>query len=219
MLSQLLLHKDGIFKAFVETNMMVFYSMMICFIVSIPLGILLFSCNEATLYKNRIVYQILSISLNALRSVPFLIFIFVLIPINRFLFSTGFGMAAAILPLSLVSISIFSRFVEQALLNVKRDIILRALSMGASKLQMIYYFLLPSIIQDLVLSFTSVVISLVSYSTVMGVIGAGGLGDYAYLNGYQEYNYQLMYGLIIIFIVYVFVIQNIGYFIAKKVAK
>lgn len=210
---------DKIIEAFWETNFMVFTSMIICFILSIPLGVLLFSLNKDYIIKNNIAYQILSILLNMLRSVPFLIFIFILIPVSRFLFSTSFGNLAATLPLTLVSISLYTRFVEQALLNVPNKIVDRAVSMGANKIQIIRYFLIPSIKVDLVLSFTSVTISILSYSTVMGVIGAGGLGEFAFRYGYQEYDYPLMYLIVIIFIIYVYIIQNIGYFIANKISK
>ena len=98
----------------------------------------------------------------------------------------------------------------------QKKIIDRAISMGATKLQIIRYFLLPSIKSDLILSFTSVTISLLSYSTVMGVIGAGGLGEFAYRYGYQEYDYNLMYLVVIIFVIYVFIIQSIGYGLAKN---
>lgn len=109
--------------AFFETNFMLFVSMTVCLIFSIPLGILLFSLNKKYLIKNTFFYQLLSILLNMLRSIPFLIFIFILIPINRFLFKTAFGNLAATLPLALVSISIYTRFVEQALQNVDSNII------------------------------------------------------------------------------------------------
>lgn len=109
--------------AFFETNFMLFVSMTVCLIFSIPLGILLFSLNKKYLIKNTFFYQLLSILLNMLRSIPFLIFIFILIPINRFLFKTAFGNLAATLPLALVSISIYTRFVEQALQNVDNNII------------------------------------------------------------------------------------------------
>lgn len=207
---------DGIVKAFWETNFMMSVTMIICLIFSLPLGILLFSLKKEYLIKNNVLYQILSISLNTLRSIPFLIFIFILIPISRFLFKTAFGNLAATLPLILVAISIYSRFVEQSLLNIQSKIVDRAISMGATKIQIIRYFLLPSIKNDLILSFTSVTISLLSYSTVMGVIGAGGLGEYAFRYGYQEYNYPLMYIIVIIFIIYVFIIQSIGYKLASK---
>lgn len=208
-----------IIEAFLETSFMVFTSMTLCLILSIPLGVLLFSLKKEYLLNNKISYQILSILLNMLRSIPFLIFIFILIPISRFLFSTSFGNLPAILPLTLVSISLYTRFVEQALLNVPQKIIDRAISMGATKVQTIRYFLLPSIKVDLILSFTSVTISVLSYSTVMGVIGAGGLGEFAYRYGYQEYDYPLMYLIVIVFIIYVYIIQNIGYFLANKVSK
>ena len=212
-------YQNEILISFMETNFMLFIWMTVCLVLSIPLGILLFSLNKEYLLKNSLIYELLSIILNMLRSIPFLIFIFILIPFNRFLFGTAFGNLAATLPLALVSISIYTRFVEQALLNVSHNIVDRAISMGANKFQIIRYFLLPSIKIDLILSFTSVAISTLSYSTVMGVIGAGGLGEFAYRFGYQDYNYPLMYLLVIIFIIYVYIIQLIGYYIANKVVK
>ena len=207
-------HSTKIVHAFWETNVMVFISMSVCLLIALPLGVLLFSLQKEYLIKNRLFYQFLSISLNAIRSVPFIIFIFVLTPLSRALFGSSFGNIPATLPLSLVAISLYTRFVEQALLNVSSLIIQRGLSMGATKIQIIRYFLLPSITGDLILSYTSVIISILAYSTVMGVIGAGGLGEYAFRYGYQEYNFPLMYFILIIFVIYVFFIQTIGYRIA-----
>lgn len=216
MMELLLKHHKQILEAFYETNFMLFSSMLLCFFFSLPLGLLLFSLKKDYLLKQSALYQILSILLNTLRSIPFLIFIFLLIPVNRFLFGSSFGNLAATLPLTLVAISLYTRFVEQALLNVPESIVERAISMGATKFQIIRYFLLPSIKMDLVLSFTSVCISVLSYSTVMGVIGAGGLGEFAYRYGYQEYDYPLMYLVVLIFIIYVYIIQNIGYALAGR---
>lgn len=216
MVKQLIIHYPGILKSFLETNVMVIMTLFITLLIGLPLGVLLYGYSEKTLYYNRFKYQLLNVILNSLRSIPFLIFIFVLIPLNRMIFKSSFGLSATILPLSLVGISLYSRFIEQALINVNRNITERAVSMGSTKQQMIRYFLLPSIRKDMILSLTSVALSLVAYSTVVGVIGAGGLGDYAYRYGYQEYNYPLMHGIIIIFIVYVYILQSIGYYFAKK---
>lgn len=209
---------DGIYKAFIETNIMLFVTIILSLIISIPLGTILFSLKKNYLIKNNFLYHVLSFILNTLRSVPFLLFIFILIPVNRFFWKTSYGVISSIIPLTLVTVSIYTRFVEQAYMNVSQNIIDRANSMGATKFQIIIYFMFPSIINDLVLSFTSTVISILSYSTVMGVIGAGGLGDFAFRYGYQEYNYKLMYVVIIIFILYVFLIQSIGYLVAKKLS-
>ena len=189
---------DGIMKAFWETNYMMIYSMLTVFFISLPLGIMLFAFSRDYLLKNRAV------------------FVFILIPVNRFLFKTSFGNIAAILPLTLVGVSIYARFVEQALINVPKKIVDRAISMGATKIQIIRYFLLPATMDNLILSFTYTTISLLAYTTVMGVIGAGGLGEFAFRYGYQEYNYDLMYLIVIIFIIYVFIIQSIGYGLAKR---
>lgn len=219
MIETFIQNKDAIFKAFLETNQMMIISIVLSLIISIPLGTLLYALKKDYLYENRLVYQILSFLLNTLRSIPFLLFIFILIPVNRAIWKTSYGVISSIIPLTLVTVSIYTRFVEQAYLNINQNIIDRAISMGANKYQIIRYFLFPSITNDLVLSFTSTIISILSYSTVMGVIGAGGLGDYAFRYGYQEYNYKLMYLVIIIFIIYVFIIQSIGYFLAKKLNK
>lgn len=219
MIETLIQNKDAILQAFLETNQMMIVSISLSLLISIPLGTLLYALKKDYLYENRLVYQILSFLLNTLRSIPFLLFIFILIPVNRAIWKTSYGVISSIIPLTLVTVSIYTRFVEQAYLNINQNIIDRAISMGANKYQIIRYFLFPSITNDLVLSFTSTVISILSYSTVMGVIGAGGLGDYAFRYGYQEYNYKLMYLVIIIFIIYVFIIQTIGYFIAKKLNK
>lgn len=217
MIEVFLENKEEIFHAFIETNIMMIVSILLSILISIPLGSLLFALSKDYLIKNKTLFHVLSIALNTIRSIPFLLFIFIMIPINRFMFGTSFGIISSIIPLTLVTVSIYTRFVEQAYINIDQNIVDRAISMGATKFQIIRYFLFPSIVNDLVLSFTSVVISLLSYSTVMGVIGAGGLGDYAFREGYQQYNYDLMYVIIIIFIAYVFCIQAIGYLIAKRV--
>lgn len=212
-------HGEGILKSFWDTNLMLGLTLALCFLIAFPTGILLFSLKKSYLIRHPLAYQFLNLLLGSLRSVPFLIFIFVLIPLNRLLFGTSFGTIAAILPLTLVSVSLYARYVEQALLNVPQFVVDRALSLGASKGQLIRYFLIPSIKMDLVLSFTATAISVLGYSTVMGVIGAGGLGEYAYRFGYQEYDYPVMYLIVFLFIMYVFILQSLGYFLANRYAK
>lgn len=164
-------HLAGISAAFWETTFMVGLSLIFCLLLALPLGILLYGLRSPILFRQGLCYQVLSTLLNTLRSIPFLIFIFILIPVSRLIFKTSFGNLAATLPLTLVSISLYARFVEQALLNVPKTILDRSISMGATPWQIIRYFLLPASRRDLILSFTSTAISTLSYSTVMGVIG------------------------------------------------
>lgn len=215
MIDTFIKNKESIIEAFHETNYMVFWSMLVSFVLSIFFGTLLFYFGKSKSLKHKITYQVLSIVLNTLRSIPFLVFVFLLIPVMRIVFSTSFGNTAAILPLSLVGLSIYSRFVEQALMLVPNRIKLRAKSMGANEIQSLIYFYFPSVKSELILSFTSVFISILSYSSVMGVIGAGGLGEFAFRYGYQEYDRELLYLMGIIFALYVLIIQSAGYLLSK----
>ena len=72
---------------------------------------------------------------------------------------------------------------------------------------------------SLVLGLTSSIISFISYSTVMGIVGGGGIGDYAMRYGYYEYNYELVYKVVLIMIFIVFVIQFLGTYISNKLNK
>ncbi len=91
-------HGEGILKSFWETNLMLGLTLILCFLIAFPTGILLFSLRKSYLIKHSLAYQLLNLFLGTLRSVPFLIFIFILIPLNRLIFGTSFGTIAAILP-------------------------------------------------------------------------------------------------------------------------
>ena len=60
-----------------------------------------------------------------------------------------------------------------------------AISMGASVKEIIFKFLYVEARSGLVLGLTTSIISFISYSTIMGVVGGGGIGDFAIRYGYQ----------------------------------
>ena len=128
------------------------------------------------------------------RSVPFLLFVVALDPRSPAgWWGPAFGTTAASVPLAFVSIALYARFAEQTLLDVPEQTVELARSLGASPLQLVVRFLYGEARSGLVLSLTTVTISLVSYSTIMGVVGGGGVGDFAIRYGYQTYQYELMY--------------------------
>ncbi|HTN55092.1 MAG TPA: ABC transporter permease subunit, partial [Microbacterium sp.] len=86
-----------------------------------------------------------------------------------------------------------------------------ARALGATVPQAVFRMLLPEARSGLVYALTSAAISLLSYSTVLGVVGGGGIGDFAMRYGYQVYNDSLMYLVIVIIIVCVLAIQAIGH--------
>lgn len=211
--------KLDIYKAFVETLNMLFTAMIVSLIVGVLIGFVLFITRQDGLYKNKILYFILSGLINMLRSIPYILFIIVMIPFNRFILGTGFGVNASKIPLSLIGIAIFARFTEQALLDVNKSIYETSYALGANTRQYLIHFLLKEARSSLVLSFTHTTISLLAYTTVMGIIGGGGLGYLAISEGYYNFNYTLMWIIIILMILIVQIIQTTGNVISKKLDK
>lgn len=211
--------KPEIFKALYQTLDMMFTAMVITLIVGLLLGFVLFITRSDGIYKNKIIYFIVSVFINIVRSIPFILFIIVIIPLNRLILGTGFGVDASKIPLSLIGIATFARFTEQDLLDVDKKIYETSYALGASTIQYCTHFLLKEARSGLVLSFTSATISLLSYSTVMGIIGGGGLGYLAMSEGYYNFNYKLMWIIIVIMIIIVQIIQNLGNIVAKKYDK
>ena len=142
-----------------------------------------------------------------------------LIPVTRSVLGKAFGPIPSSVPLSIVAIAIFARLVEQVLLDVPEEIYFLANSLGTSKVQYIWHFLLVEARSGLVLAYTTTTVSMVSYSTVMGVVGGGGIGAFAVRVGYQRYEYGIMYVAIVIMIALVFILQMLGNFIAQKLDK
>lgn len=121
--------------------------------------------------------------------------------LSRLIFSTAFGVLPATLPLC---------FVEQSFCDVNTGVIELAKSMKVSNYQLVRYFLIVESRQSLVLGLTSSIISIISYSTVMGIVGGGGIGDYAIRYGYYEFNMQVVYKAILCIVILVFTIQILG---------
>ena len=92
-------------------------------------------------------------------------------------------------------------------------------SLKATTFQLVWHFLLVEARSSLVLGLTSSIISFISYSTVMGIVGGGGIGDYAMRYGYNEYNFTAIYKAVTIMIIIVFIIQFTGNKISKKLDK
>lgn len=211
--------RHELLKSFLETFEMLIFAMIMAFIFGLLLGLIMFLTRPKGLFENKIIYFIISTLVNIVRSIPFILFIIVLIPVTRYIIGTGFGVNASKLPLSLIGIATFARLSEQSLLEVNKDIYETSYALGANTYQYVKDFLLKESRHSLVLSFTSTTISLISYSTVMGVIGGGGLGYLAISEGYQNFNYPLMWIIIIIMIIIVQLVQTIGNSLAKKLDK
>lgn len=206
-------------KALLETLDMMGTALVISLFAGLLLGFVLFITGASGIRRNRLVYSLLSGAINLVRSVPFILLIIVMIPFNRQIVGTGFGVTASKVPLSIIGMALYARFTEQNLLDVDKSTYETSYTMGADLYQYFRYFLLREARSGLILSFTTMAISLLSYSTVMGIIGGGGLGYLAISEGYQNFNYDLMWIIILTMVILVQLLQAAGNLLAKKYDK
>ncbi len=202
-----------------ETIYMVVISTAFSYLFGLPLGIILVITSPGHIMDNRRVNQILGSVVNATRSIPFIIFLILLIPFTRLVVGTSIGTVASIVPLTLAAIPFVARIVESSLKEIQWGLIEAALSMGASAWQVIYKVLVPEAIPSLCLGVAITTINLVGYSAMAGIVGGGGLGTLAYYYGYQRYEDLVMWATVVVLIVLVQGMQMLGDNLAKKVAK
>ncbi|MEK5185450.1 methionine ABC transporter permease [Solibacillus sp. FSL W7-1324] len=203
-------YEAEIWRAISETFFMVGVSIVAAVLIGLPIGTYLFLCGKEKLLENRIVYNILNLVVNTIRSFPFLLLVVFLIPFTRFIVGTAIGTVAATVPLSIIAVAHYARLVEQSMLDVPKGVIEAAVSMGASVRRIIFSFLFVEARSGLVLGLTTSIVSFISYSTIMGVVGGGGIGDFAIRYGYQQFKTDLMLYMILIMIILVQLIQMIG---------
>ncbi|HEY4537159.1 MAG TPA: methionine ABC transporter permease [Erysipelothrix sp.] len=219
MIDILITHQHEIIKGLGQTFLMLMISTLSAIIIGLPLGTIIFLTKKDGVYENLWLHKLLNGLVNIIRSFPFLLFIFAMIPITRFVIGRSLGTVAASFPLSFIAAALYSRFVEQALMEVPKEITDTALSLGADTKSLLFDFLYVEAKPSLILGLTSSMVSFVSYSTVMGVVGGGGIGDFAMIYGYQRYQYDVMYTAIIIMILLVQIIQFTGNSFARKADK
>ncbi|MGP5079717.1 methionine ABC transporter permease [Brachybacterium alimentarium] len=219
LLARLTEYRSEIITSIVETGYMIGNSLLAAILVGLPLGTLLYLARPGGPYERRWLHSVVNAYVNVVRSVPFLLFVVALIPFTRWLVGTSFGTTAASVPLAFVASALYARFSEQTLLDVPEQTIELARSLGAGPWQLVTRFVFSEARSGLVLSLTTVTISIVSYSTIMGVVGGGGVGDFAIRYGYQTYEYDLMYTTIALMIVAVMLIQGAGTLLARLLDK
>lgn len=193
-----------------ETIYMVFIATSIAYIFGLPLAIILVTTEEGHILENKQINKILGSIINALRSIPFIIFLILVIPLTRLIVGTPIGTVAAIVPLTLAAIPFVARLVETSLKEVPSGLIEAALSMGANSWQIVCKVLIPEAIPSFIRGVSITTINLIGYSAMAGIVGGGGLGTLAYYFGYQRYETTIMWITVVILIILVQGIQMLG---------
>lgn len=201
---------DLVLKGLWETVYMTVGATVLSYIVGLPLGLILAATAADGVRPNRGVNLVLGAIVNVLRSVPFLILLYTVIPVTRFIVGTAIGTKATIVPLFISAFPFVARLVESSAREVDRGVVEASLSMGASVGQVIRKVILPEARPSLINGAAIATTTILGYSAMAGVAGGGGLGTIAINYGYSRYNTAVMLTMCAVIVVVVQFFQSAG---------
>ena len=210
---------DMIINGVWATLYMTVASTVLGYVFGLPMGVLLAITDKEGLTPNAVVYKILDVIANIVRSIPFLILLILLIPFTRLLVGQSYGSTATIVPLVIAAIPFIGRMVESSIKEVDPGVIEAARSMGASNMQIVMKVLLVEARTSLLTGATIAIGTILGYSAMSGAVGGGGLGDIAIRYGYYRYQTSIMIVTVVLLVILVQIFQSIGMFLAAKLDK
>ncbi|MEI2605611.1 methionine ABC transporter permease [Erwinia aphidicola] len=197
------LQLERLWQGLLDTLMMVGASSLAALLLGLPLAVILVITDRNNLFANPLINRLF-------RSVPFLILMVALIPFTRLVVGTSYGVWAAVVPLTLAATPFFARIAEVSLREVDKGLVEAAQAMGFHRRHIIWHVLLAEARPGIVSGFTITLVTMINASAMAGAIGAGGLGDIAYRYGYQRFDSQVMFTVIVVLVALVTVLQLCG---------
>lgn len=205
--------------ATIETLYMVSLTLLFGGVVGLAIGLGLYTTRPGSLLANRAVFNTLNVIINFFRPIPFIIFIAAVQPLSRLVIGTGIGNNALIFALSLAASFAIGRIVEQNLLTVSPGVIEAAKAMGAGPFRILRTVVIPEALGPLILGYTFVMVAIVDMTAVAGFIGGGGLGNFALVYGYRQFEPVVTWAAVLLIVVFVQGVQFFGNWLARKVLR
>ncbi|MCM1124101.1 MAG: ABC transporter permease [Eubacterium sp.] len=193
-----------------ETLFMTLLSTLFGYILGIPMGIALAVTDQNGIKPNPVVYKILDVIANVVRSIPFLILLILLMPLTRAIVGKSYGTAATVVPLTIAAAPFIGRMIESSINEVDHGVIEAAQSMGASNMTIIIHVLLVEARTSILVGVTIALGTILGYSAMAGIVGGGGLGDIAMRYGYYRYEKEIMFVAVVLLVVLVQIFQTLG---------
>ena len=207
-----------LWNGILETLQMVGISGLISAGFGIVFGVILVVTQKDSILECNIVYQVLDKLINVLRSIPFVILVAMLLPVTRALVGTSIGTKGAIFPLVVATVPFFSRQIHSALCEIDPGVVEAAQSMGSSPLEIILRVYLREGLPGMIRGATITLINLITLTAIAGCVGAGGLGSYAIMYGFNRSQTDVTYVTVIIILALVTIIQSLGSRITEKLS-
>ncbi|WP_307724659.1 methionine ABC transporter permease [Sporolactobacillus inulinus] len=198
---------------------MTLISLAFSILIGLPLGVLLVLTRKNGQWDNPVAFTIVNSLINVIRSIPFIILLFFLLPFTKSVVGTTIGVKGVIVPLVVACAPYIARLLETAMLEVSKGVIEAYQSMGISTPKIIWHVIIREARSSIILGLTIAIIGLIGETAMAGFVGAGGLGDLAYQFGYVRFQPDVMYAVIIILIIIVQIVQSVGNLIARRLKK
>lgn len=205
-----------ILPSLLATIKMLVISSFLSVILGFFIGVLLVVSDKDGLKPNKLLYKVVDVIVNIVRSFPFIILMISIIPLTRLLTGSSIGETAALVPLTVAATPFMARIFQSSLKEVDPELIEAAKSFGASNIQIIWKIMLVEAIPSIVSGISLGIINLLGATAMAGAVGAGGLGATALTYGYQNFNYKIMYSIVVVLVLLVILIQFLGDWLYKK---
>lgn len=205
--------------AAVETLYMTTYALVLGGVLGTLIGVGLYSTRPGGLLANRFAAAVLGFLVNFFRPIPFVIFIAVMQPVTRAIIGTGIGINAGAFAIGIAAAFAIGRIVEQHLVAVSPGVIEAARSMGAGPLRILFTIVIPEALGPLILGYTFVVVALIDMTAMAGLIGGGGLGAFAQVYGFRQFEPVVLWAAIVLIVVFVHLVQTLGTWAARRVMR
>lgn len=202
-----------------ETLYMVSYALVLGGVLGLILGVALYATRQGGVLPNRVIGGVVNLLINFFRPIPFVIFLAVLQPFTRAVIGTGIGITAGAFAIGVAASFAIGRIVEQHLVSVPSGVIEAARAMGAGPWRILLTVVIPEALGPLILGYTFIVVAIIDMTAMAGLIGGGGLGAFAQIYGFRQFEPVVMWAAIILIVVFVHLVQTLGTRLARLVMR
>jgi D-methionine transport system permease protein len=199
-----------------QTAYMVLITLVVGGFFGLALGLGLYLTRPGNLLEHRGVFAVLNLAVNIVRPVPFIIFLVALGPLTRAVIGRTIGIEAFTFAMCVMAAFVFARLVEQNLVSIDPGVVEAARAMGASPLRIVRTVLVPEALSPLILGYTFLFVGVLDMSAIGGYLGAGGLGDFAIVHGYRQYDWAVTALVVVLIIAIVQLVQLLGNSLARR---
>ena len=206
-------------QAALETLYMTSFALVLGGVLGLIIGIILYVTRPGGLVQNAFVSTIANLAVNFFRPIPFVIFMAVAQPFARAVVGVGIGTTAGAFIIGLAAAFAIGRIVEQHLVSVSPGVIEAARSMGAGPWRILFTVAIPESLGPLILGYTFIVVALIDMTAMAGLIGGGGLGAFAQIYGFRQFEPVVMWAAIVLIVVFVHFVQLLGTKLARKIMR